>query len=318
MKILITGCAGFIGFSYAKFLLKKKYQVIGIDNINNYYSTKLKRDRLLELKKFKKFKFYKIDLKNHNYLKKIFSKNKFNSVFHLAAQAGVRYSVEFPRKYIESNLDGFYNILELVKEKKIKNFFYASSSSVYGNSKSFPLKENQILYPTNTYSLTKKFNEDLSNIFKKYYNINAIGLRFFTVYGEWGRPDMFYSKAIESAFKKKKLFINNYGNHSRDFTYIQDVNKILFNLMIMKKKPIHGNVINICSNKPINILKIVKIIEKYSMKVNLVKRKIQLADVLKTHGSNYRIVKFKLLKKFTDFDQGINNTIQWYKKYYKI
>ena len=317
MKILITGSAGFIGFSFAKYLLEKNYQVIGLDNLNDYYSVKLKKDRLKELKKHNKFKFYKIDLRNNSYLQKIFAKHKFESVFHLAAQAGVRYSVEYPRNYIESNLDGFYNILEMVKKKKINKFFYASSSSVYGNSISYPLKENQYLNPTNTYSLTKKFNEDLSNIFIKYYKINAIGLRFFTVYGEWGRPDMFCSKAIEAAFKKKKLFINNYGNHSRDFTYIKDVNKILFNIMKRKIK-VDNNVINICSSNPINIIKIVKIIEKYSSKINIKKRNIQLADVLKTHGSNHRIIKNNLIKKFTNFEEGIKITIQWYKKYYKI
>ncbi len=317
MKVLITGCAGFIGFNFSKYLLEKKYSVVGIDNINDYYSISLKKNRLKELKKFKKFSFFKIDLTNQNKLNKTFNKYKFTSVFHFAAQAGVRYSVEYPSKYIESNIRGFFNILETIRKKNIKNFFYASSSSVYGNSKNFPLKENQDLKPTNTYSLTKKFNEDLSEIFFKYYKIKPIGLRFFTVYGEWGRPDMFISKAIDAAFKKKKLYINNYGNHVRDFTYIKDVNKILYKLM-NSKISIDKNIINICSNNPINIIKIVKYIEKYSKKINIQKRNIQLADVLKTHGSNYKIVKKKLIKKFTNFDEGIKSTIQWYKKYHKI
>ena len=317
MKVLITGCAGFIGFNFSKYLLEKKYSVVGIDNINDYYSISLKKNRLKELKKFKKFNFFKIDLINQNKLNKIFNKNKFTSVFHFAAQAGVRYSVEYPSKYIESNIRGFFNILEIIRKKNIKKFFYASSSSVYGNSNNFPLKESQDLKPTNTYSLTKKFNEDLSEIFLKYYKVRPIGLRFFTVYGEWGRPDMFISKAIEAAFKKKKLYINNYGNHSRDFTYIKDVNKILYKLM-NHKISIDKNVINICSNNPIKIIKIVRYIEKYSKKINTKKRNIQLADVLKTHGSNYRIVKNKLIKKFTNFDEGIKSTIEWYKKYHKI
>ena len=295
MKVLITGCAGFIGFNFSKYLLEKKYSVVGIDNINDYYSISLKKNRLKELKKFKKFNFFKIDLINQNKLNKIFNKNKFTSVFHFAAQAGVRYSVEYPSKYIESNIRGFFNILEIIRKKNIKKFFYASSSSVYGNSNNFPLKESQDLKPTNTYSLTKKFNEDLSEIFLKYYKVRPIALRFFTVYGEWGRPDMFISKAIEAAYKKKKLYINNYGNHSRDFTYIKDVNRILYKLM-NHKISIDKNVINICSNNPIKIIKIVRYIEKYSKKINTKKRNIQLADVLKTHGSNYRIVKNKLIK----------------------
>ncbi len=204
MKILVTGVAGFIGFNLSKFLLDKKFKVIGLDNINNYYSTHLKKDRLKKLKQVNDFKFYKIDLRDIKKLDKIFKKHKFDAIFHLAAQAGVRYSVDHPRKYIDSNINGFFNILEKVRTKKIKKFFYASSSSVYGNSKLFPLKEKNLLFPTNTYSLTKKFNEDLSLIYNKFYNVKSIGLRFFTVYGEWGRPDMFYSKVLDAAFKKKK------------------------------------------------------------------------------------------------------------------
>ena len=314
MKILVTGVAGFIGFNFGKYLLEKKIKIIGIDNINNYYSTKLKINRLKELKKFKNFKFYKIDLRDQKKLDKIFLTNRFDAIFHFAAQAGVRHSVDHPRKYIDSNINGFFNILEQVKNKKIKKFFYASSSSVYGNSKSFPLKEKNLLFPTNTYSLSKKFNEDISSIYNKFYGIEAIGLRFFTVYGEWGRPDMFYSMVFDSAYKNKKLFINNFGNHSRDFTYIKDVNLILYKMLVSRKIP-KNEVLNICSNKPVNILKLVKIVEKYSKKIKLHKRKIQKADVLKTHGDNKKIIKYKLIKKFTPIETGIKNTLTWYRKY---
>ncbi|MDA9172805.1 GDP-mannose 4,6-dehydratase [Candidatus Pelagibacter sp.] len=314
MKILVTGVAGFIGFNLSKFLLEKKIKIIGLDNINNYYSTKLKKDRLIQLKKFNNFKFYKIDLRDIKKIDKIFTKHKFDAIFHFAAQAGVRYSVDYPRKYIDSNINGFFNILEKVRTKKIKKFFYASSSSVYGDSKSFPLKEKNLLFPTNTYSLSKKFNEDLSSIYNKFYRTNAIGLRFFTVYGEWGRPDMFYSKVLDAAFKKMKLYINNYGNHSRDFTYIRDVNLILYNLL--KTKKILGNdILNICSNKPLSIIKLVKTIEGKSKKIRIYKRTMQKADVIKTHGDNTKIKKLKLIKKFTSFDEGIKNTLEWYKKY---
>jgi len=314
MKILVTGVAGFIGFNLSKFLLDKKFKVIGLDNINNYYSTHLKKDRLKKLKQVNDFKFYKIDLRDIKKLDKIFKKHKFDAIFHLAAQAGVRYSVDHPRKYIDSNINGFFNILEKVRTKKIKKFFYASSSSVYGNSKLFPLKEKNLLFPTNTYSLTKKFNEDLSLIYNKFYNVKSIGLRFFTVYGEWGRPDMFYSKVLDAAFKKKKLYVNNYGNHSRDFTYIKDVNLILYNLL--KSKIINRNeILNICSNKPLNIVKLIQSVEKESSKIKVYKRKIQKADVLKTHGDNKKIKKYKLIKNFTPFRIGIKNTLDWYKKY---
>jgi UDP-glucuronate 4-epimerase len=314
MKILVTGAAGFIGFSLSKFLLKKKINVVGIDNINNYYSLRLKQDRLSILKEYRNFKFYQIDLKDEKKLKKVFKRTKFTAVFHLAAQAGVRYSVDYPKKYIESNINGFFNLLEQIRLMKITKFFYASSSSVYGESKSFPLKEKSNLFPTNTYSLSKKFNEDLSAIYNKFYKVNAIGLRFFTVYGEWGRPDMFYSKVLDSAFKNSKLYLNNHGNHSRDFTYIRDVNLILYNLL--KSKKIFGNdILNICSNKPLSIIKLVKTIEGQSKKIKIYKRTMQKADVIKTHGDNTKIKKLKLIKKFTSFDEGIKNTLEWYKKY---
>ena len=313
MRILITGVAGFIGFSFSEFLLKKNYKIVGVDNINDYYSQKLKKDRVKNLKKYKEFSFYKFDLNNSKKIETLLEK-KFDAVFHFAAQAGVRYSVDHPRKYIDSNIQGFFNILEFVRKKKINKFFYASSSSVYGDSKLFPLKEKNLLFPTNTYSLTKKFNEDLCKVYNKFYGINAVGLRFFTVYGEWGRPDMFYSKVLDAAFKKTKLHINNHGNHSRDFTYIKDVNFILYRLLELKSS-IGNEVINICSNKPLNIIKLVKIIENKSKKIKIYKRAMQKADVLKTHGDNTKIKKLKLIKNFTPFEIGIKNTLSWYKKY---
>ena len=187
MKILITGCCGFIGFNFANFLAKsnKKVKIVGIDNLDNYYSTNLKKDRLKVLSKYKNFNFFKFDLENFELLNKIFKKNKFDYIFHLAAQAGVRYSIINPKKYIKSNVNGFFNIIELSRHAKIKKIFYASSSSVYGDNKTFPLHEKKIINPKNVYALTKKFNEELAEIFSNYYNMKFIGLRFFTVYGEW-------------------------------------------------------------------------------------------------------------------------------------
>ena len=173
MKILVTGCCGFIGFNLANFLAKsnKNTKIIGIDNINNYYSTDLKKKRLKLLSRYKNFVFFKLDLENFKLLKRIFNKNKFNYIFHLAAQAGVRYSVTNPQVYIKSNVNGFFNIIELSRKTKVKKIFYASSSSVYGDSKIFPLSESGIIMPKNIYGLTKKFNEELAEAYSNFSNI---------------------------------------------------------------------------------------------------------------------------------------------------
>ena len=250
MKILITGAAGFIGYSFCKYLLNKtNYKVYGIDNLNNYYDVKIKKDRLKILKKSKNFKFKKLDIRNNHLLNIIFKKNKFDFVFNLAAQAGVRYSIKHPRKYIDSNITGFFNIIENSKKYNVKRLFYASSSSVYGESKNFPLNEKEIINPKNIYALSKKINEEISSIFNKYYKLNVTGLRFFTVYGEWGRPDMMMMKFIDCYFKKT-FQLYNYGKHFRDLLYIDDVIKIMFELL--KNKKLKSNdILNVCSNRPI-------------------------------------------------------------------
>ena len=315
MKILVTGSCGFIGFHLSKYFLEKNNFVVGIDNLNSYYSVKLKKDRLKELNKNKKFKNFKFDLQNQKKINAIFSKFKFDYVFHLAAQAGVRYSINEPRKYIDSNINGYYNVLEACKNFKIKRLIYASSSSVYGDSKKFPLKENHILQPNNTYSLTKKFNEDIAKVFNKYYKINMTGIRFFTIYGEWGRPDMFINKLIFSNLKKKTFFLNNFGNHFRDFTYVGDVVEILYKLV--KTKKIQKNqVFNICSNNPINLNYVIKLLQKNLGKTKIKKRTLQKADVIKTHGCNKKINKLVSFKNYTNFVNGLEKTIQWSKKYY--
>ena len=266
MKILITGVAGFIGFNLAKFFLEtnKKIKIIGIDNLDDYYSVKLKKDRIKNINKFKNFKFIKLDVYNKKALDKLFKKNKFDYVYHLAAQAGVRYSIENPQKYYNSNIIGFTNLLEVLRKNKVKKIIYASSSSVYGDSKKFPLKENLILKPKNIYALSKKFNEDLANVYKDLYKLNILGIRFFTVFGEWGRPDMFMLKYLKNIFWKANFELYNKGNHFRDFTYIGDVVKILYLLRNLKTKK--HNVLNICSNNPIKITKIISQINKITKK----------------------------------------------------
>jgi len=312
MKILITGCAGFIGFSLAKALLEKKNLVIGIDNYDDYYSVKLKKKRISLLKKFKSFKFIKVDISNEILLKKNLKKKKIDIIFHFAAQAGVRYSLVNPQKYIRSNLSGFCNLIDSIKDIKVKKLIYASSSSVYGESKNFPLSEKQPIKPKNIYGMTKKFNEELAENYSKLYNIDMIGLRFFTIFGEWGRPDMFVTKYLTSSFKKKFFYLNNRGNHERDFTYIQDLIHILIKLQKIKINNKH-DILNVCSGKPINITKTIKHYSKTIKKPKIIKRALQKADIIKTHGDNSKLKKLIGNIKFTQFEKGLNNTLKWYK-----
>ena len=311
MKIFITGVAGFIGFSLANSFLNKGHRVYGIDNLDQYYSIKIKKKRLNILKKYKNFVFNKVDIINYAKLFNTINNKKIDVIVHLAAQAGVRYSIINPNKYLDVNISGFMNLIKAIKNKKINKFIYASSSSVYGDSKKFPLKENDNLNPKNIYGLSKKINEEIANLKQYNFKINFIGLRFFTIFGEWGRPDMFMFKLFKAFFLKKTFYLNNYGNHIRDFTYIGDVKKIVEKLI---NKNISGHhIFNVCSNKPQNILKIVQKFTKYNKtKVEMIS--INKADVLKTHGNNYKIKKFIKYKKFSNFDLLFNKTFAWYKK----
>ena len=319
MNILITGAAGFIGFSFAKKLLKKnKFSITGIDNFENYYDVNLKKRKINELKKNKKFNFLKGSLCNQKLVEKLFKKKKFKIVFNFAAQAGVRYSIDHPRKYIENNINGFFNIIECCKKFKVERFFFASSSSVYGENNNFPLSEKEKIYPKNIYALSKKNNEEIASLYEKYYNLKSVGLRFFTVYGEWGRPDMFIMKYINSYRQKKVFYLNNYGNHLRDFTYINDVTKILENLTMKRKKIKKFEIYNVCSNKPINLEKVIKFMNKNNIKPELKKVGLQKADIYKTHGNNKKIIKITKFNKFTTLEKGLVNTLSWYRKFYKF
>ncbi len=316
MKILITGAAGFIGYSFSNHLLKnKKIKVIGIDNLNNYYDPKIKRARLRLLKKNKNFKFLKTDICNKKKVDQIFKKNKFDFVFHFAAQAGVRYSIKYPRKYLDANINGFYNIIESSNKNNIKRLFYASSSSVYGENKNYPLNEKERILPKNMYALSKKINEEISSIYNNYYKLKLTGLRFFTVYGEWGRPDMMMLQFISSFYNKKEFKLFNYGNHERDFTYIGDVIKIL-DLLLKNQKKLKGNdVYNICSNRPINLIKIINFMKKNGINPKIKKVSLQQADILKTHGDNKKILGITKFKNFIEWQKGIKKTISWYKEF---
>ncbi len=315
MKILITGAAGFIGFNFTNFLLKKdkKIKIVGLDNLNDYYSVKLKKRRLEILKTSKKFKFYRVDISNYNNLEKIFQKEKFDVIFNLAAQAGVRYSILNPKNYNDYNVSGFFNIIELSRLHKINRIFYASSSSIYGDNNSFPLKENLNLKPKNIYALSKKINEEMADLYSNLYKIKMIGLRFFTVYGEWGRPDMFIMKYILASIKNKIFYLNNYGNHYRDFTYVEDVNNILY-LLLKKNINQRHQVLNVCTSSPEKITDIIITLNKYFKKPKIKKLPLQVADIFKTHGSNNKIKKISGFKKFTKINDGLEKIHTWVKK----
>ena len=315
MKILITGSAGFIGFNFCYLLLKNdNFKITGIDNFNDYYDVSLKKKRNNLLKKYKNFEFIKTDIKNKIKLEKIFKNKKFDFVFHFAAQAGVRYSIDHPRKYVESNLLGFYNIIENVKKYNTKRLFYSSSSSVYGENNNFPLNEKEKIFPKNMYGLSKKVNEEISFIFNKYYNVKLIGLRFFTVYGEWGRPDMMMIKFISSYYKNKIFKLYNFGNHVRDFTYVGDVVNILYLLLKNHKKLKDFDILNICSNNPINLKQIVLFMKKNKINPKIKKVTLQKADILKTHGDNSKLLKYIKYTKFSNWKDSLKKTIIWYQK----
>ena len=313
-KILITGAAGFIGFSLCKKLLNNKNnEIIGIDNLNSYYSVKLKKERIKELKYKKNFRFFKLDLLEKSKLNDLFKKMKFKIVYNFAAQAGVRYSFENPESYINSNIIGFNNILNLIMKFKIKKFFFASSSSVYGDIGPFPKKENSKLNTLNTYSLSKLSNEIIAKSSSTKSKTQIIGLRFFSIYGEWGRPDMLILKYLLAAKNKKNFELFNYGNHYRDFTYIDDAIQMVLKLSISKinKK---FDIFNICSSKPIRITEILKIINSLNIKTKVTKKPMHSADVFKTYGDNSKVKKIVKKLNLTNYKIGVPNTVKWYKK----
>ena len=322
MKLLITGSAGFIGFSLAKKFLDSSYSVIGVDNINEYYDPKLKINRLKELKKYKKFKFFKADISDYVQLeKKIYQKHKFSGVFNLAAQAGVRYSIENPDAYFKSNILGFFNIIKLTEKYKSGTLIYASTSSVYGDQKKFPIKEN---YDTNNplsfYAASKKTNEIMASSFFKMYKTSSIGLRFFTVYGPYGRPDMSLFKFINSFLNNKKIELYNYGKHTRDFTYIDDIVNSIFLLYQKNKKNKKSiyKIFNIGNAKPIKLKSFVNYIEKIiGKKLKIKYLPMQKGDVEKTHSSPDKLYKYINYKPKTSVEEGIRNFYEWYIKYHK-
>ena len=322
MKILITGCAGFIGFHLTKKLMNdKKLEIFGIDTIDPYYDVKLKYKRLNILKKNLNFNFFKLDISNKNKLLTNFKKNKYDIVINLAAQAGVRFSITNPENYLKSNVIGFFNILECSKIFKIKKLIYASSSSVYGDNKDFPLKESASTdSPLSFYAATKKTNEVFAHAYSNTYNLQTIGLRFFTVYGPYGRPDMSLFKFVDNIYNNKKIDLFNNGKHVRDFTYVEDVvdaiSKLIYKKLNFKKIPYI--VFNIASSAPKTLAYYLNVIEGQLNKKAIKNYKnLQLGDVKKTHGDVTRLKKYINFNIKMSLYEGIVKYIKWYKEFYK-
>ena len=307
MNILITGVAGFIGFHLSK-KLSQNNQVFGIDNLNNYYDKKLKIDRVRILNKYKNFKFYKTDLLKKNKINLIIKKNKIKYIDHLAAQAGVRNSIKNPKAYFKSNLEGFFNILEVSKQNKIKHLVFASTSSVYGENTKFPFKENlNTDKPLSFYAATKKSNEIMAYSYSHMYKIPCTAIRYFTVYGPFGRPDMALYKFTKAIFLNEEIKIFNYGNHIRDFTYIDDAIKGTVSIIKKpSKQKIPFNIFNIGNGKPKKLLDFLKEIEKhFKHKVKIKNLPLQLGDVKKTHSDIKSLTKYSKFQPKTNIKDGI-------------
>ena len=322
MKILVTGCAGFIGYHFTNNILSKRnISVIGIDNINDYYDVNLKKNRLKNLKKNRNFIFHKIDLLEFNKLNKLIKNNKIKYIIHLAAQAGVRYSIENPRTYFDNNIKGFFNILEISKINNIKHLIYASTSSVYGDNKEFPLSEEyKTDSPLSFYAASKKTNEVMAHSYSYIYKIPTTGVRFFTVYGPFGRPDMALFKFTKNILNNKQIELFNGGLHVRDFTYVDDIiNGIISIVNRPSKKDIPYNIFNIGNGKPKKLLDYLKNIEKNLDKTTKIKKlPLQVGDIVKTHSNINKLNKFTGYKPKTNIKIGIEKFIEWYKDYYRI
>ncbi|MCT7594809.1 NAD-dependent epimerase [Aliarcobacter butzleri] len=350
MKILVTGTAGFIGYHLALKLLERGDEVVGLDNINNYYDVNLKYARLTKLginkekieenklvasKIYPKHKFIKMDLSNTENIYKLFETEKFDAVCNLAAQAGVRYSLENPHAYIDSNIKGFMNILEACRHNDVKNLCYASSSSVYGLNKSQPFKTtDKTDTPISLYAATKKSNELMAHTYSHLFGISTTGLRFFTVYGPWGRPDMAPMLFADAILNDREIKVFNHGNMSRDFTYVAD---IVDGIIKVIDNPAQSSncfdaqnpnpdissapyrIYNIGNNSPVQLLDFIETLEKaigIEAKKNFLP--MQAGDVVSTYADVSALIEDFDYRLDTKLDYGIKEFVEWYKEFYKI
>ena len=340
MEILVTGSAGFIGFSLCKKLLGKGISVVGIDNLNPYYDVKLKEARNNELNKISsisigKYEFFEGDIADNSFITNIFKKFKIKYVVNLAAQAGVRYSIENPYAYIQSNIVGFSNIIEASKINKVKHFIYASSSSVYGGNKRMPFKEKQnVDHPISLYAATKRSNELIAHSYSHLFDLPSTGLRFFTVYGPWGRPDMALFLFTKSILLNEPINIFNNGDMVRDFTYIEDITESIFRLIY--KIPINNadfdffnpnpskswskfKIFNIGNSEPTPLIKYIEAIEKnLGVKSKKNYLPMQPGDVKATESDNSELEEWVQFKPKTTIEDGVGKFVNWYKDFYKI
>lgn len=334
-KILVTGVAGFIGFHLCKKLIERGDEVIGIDNINDYYDIKLKFDRLRQIEGCKNFQFIRIDIADREGVSKLFSEKEFDIVVNLAAQAGVRYSLKNPYAYIDSNISGFLNILEGCRHTKIKHLVFASSSSVYGANTKMPYSvHHNVDHPVSLYAATKKANELMAHTYASLYHIPCTGLRFFTVYGRWGRPDMAYFLFTKAIIEGKPIDVFNYGKMKRDFTYIDDITEGIVRVMDKIPEPNRnwsGNnpdsatsyapykLYNIGNNNPVELMRFIEVLEVLigtKAKKNLLP--LQPGDVPATFADVDDLVKDAGFKPSTTIEAGLERFVAWYKDYYKI
>ena len=339
-KIVVTGAAGFIGFHLCRKLLKDSYDVIGIDNLNDYYDINLKKARIESLNKSNEnssniWDFYKIDIEDDFLMEKIFKDYNPDIVVHLAAQAGVRYSIKNPKPYISSNLVGFANILELCRNFEVSNLVYASSSSVYGGNSKIPFSElDSVNHQTSLYAATKKCNEILAHSYSHLYDLPATALRFFTVYGPWGRPDMAPMLFTKNILENKPIKVFNNGEMYRDFTFIDDTTEAIIRLIKYpptKDKAFNRNnpnpssswarhqIYNIGNGNPISLLNFIKILEKELGKSAIKElHPMPPGDVKKTYADSEKLESKINYKPNTSLERGLKKFVAWYREYYEI
>ncbi len=332
-KVLVTGAAGFIGFHMTKLLANNGYEVVGLDNMNTYYDPELKKGRRDNLDELDAFTFVKIDLKDKEDIDNLFEKYEFDYVINLAAQAGVRYSIENPYAYVDSNLVGFINILEACRNHPVKHLLYASSSSVYGGNSVVPFStEHPVDHPVSLYAATKKSNELMAHSYSHLYGIPTTGLRFFTVYGPWGRPDMAYFLFTKAIINNKPIKVFNHGKMERDFTYVDDIVKGILKLLPIapekndewtdkdgdlssSKAPY--KIYNIGNNSPVKLEKFISILEtKLDKEAKKVYMDMQPGDVLRTYADVSDLENAIGFKPSTSIEDGLGKFVDWYKDFY--
>lgn len=318
MKFLVTGAAGFIGMHTAKRLLEQGHEVIGLDNLNDYYDVRLKHYRLEQLRPYDDFTFVKMDLADREGIASLFKKEQFQRVIHLAAQAGVRYSLENPMAYVDSNLVGHMTILEGCRHNKVEHLVYASSSSVYGMNAKIPFSEtDQADNPVSLYAATKKANELMAHSYSKLYKIPTTGLRFFTVYGPAGRPDMAPWLFTEAILEGAPIKIFNHGKMQRDFTYIDDIVEGIVRIQLQPpKEDVPYSLFNIGNSQPIKLSRFIKAIEtacdKEAEKISM---PMQPGDVERTYADTSRLERKVGYKPKTEIEEGITRFVRWYKEW---